>query len=272
MICFGTFPLRKPGILTWFEMLRYARSRSLANSSAGTSIVSLTVCLSVFSTVVCMWVQASREPGMRPRRRRLSLRSMYELRRRAGVRRELADRAGEIAMSFFRNDLERHVEARPDPGHRGRHRSRGDGPRGARRRFPDDASAGRKAGSRAATAGCGSSTRSTARRTSRRGIPIWATLMALQVDGEQVLGLVNAPALGERYEAVGGGGATWNGDSIRVSDVGIDGRALVVFGDVERGPDGRSANASTRDRRRSGPAGSATSGATCWWRGAPRRS
>ena len=54
MIFFGTFPLRNPGILTWLEMLRYARSRSFVNSSTGTSIVSLTVCLSVFSTVVCM--------------------------------------------------------------------------------------------------------------------------------------------------------------------------------------------------------------------------
>jgi histidinol-phosphatase len=50
-----------------------------------------------------------------------------------------------------------------------------------------------------------------------RGIPIWATLIALQVDGEPVLGLVNAPALGERYEAVAGAGATCNGDAIRVS-------------------------------------------------------
>ena len=37
------------------------------NSSTGTSIVSLTVCLSVFSTVVCMWVQPSRHRSLRPR-------------------------------------------------------------------------------------------------------------------------------------------------------------------------------------------------------------
>jgi histidinol-phosphatase len=53
-----------------------------------------------------------------------------------------------------------------------------------------------------------------------RGIPIWATLIALQVDGELVLGLVNAPALGERYEAVRGGGARMNGRPVGVSDVG----------------------------------------------------
>jgi histidinol-phosphatase len=51
-----------------------------------------------------------------------------------------------------------------------------------------------------------------------RGVPIWATLIALQVDGELALGLVHAPALGERYEAVRGGGARMNGRRIRVSE------------------------------------------------------
>ena len=37
-----------------------------------------------------------------------------------------------------------------------------------------------------------------------RGVPIWATLIALRVDGELVAGLGEAPALGERYAAVRG--------------------------------------------------------------------
>ena len=52
-----------------------------------------------------------------------------------------------------------------------------------------------------------------------RGIPIWATLIALQVEGELVLGVVGAPAIGERYEAVRGGGARMNGRPIHVSDI-----------------------------------------------------
>lgn len=52
-----------------------------------------------------------------------------------------------------------------------------------------------------------------------RGIPIWATLIALQIDGKLVMGLVNAPAIGERYEAVRGGGARMNRRPIRVSDI-----------------------------------------------------
>ena len=53
-----------------------------------------------------------------------------------------------------------------------------------------------------------------------RGIPIWATLIALQVRGELVMGLVNAPALNERYVAARGEGALMNDRPIHVS--GID--------------------------------------------------
>jgi histidinol-phosphatase len=40
-----------------------------------------------------------------------------------------------------------------------------------------------------------------------RGVPIWATLIALRIDGELVLGVVSAPALGRRWWAATGAGA-----------------------------------------------------------------
>jgi histidinol-phosphatase len=40
-----------------------------------------------------------------------------------------------------------------------------------------------------------------------RGVPVWATLIALVVDEETVLGLVSAPALGRRWWAATGSGA-----------------------------------------------------------------
>ena len=40
-----------------------------------------------------------------------------------------------------------------------------------------------------------------------RGAPVWATLLALRVEGEVVLGVVSAPALGRRWWAARGGGA-----------------------------------------------------------------
>ena len=58
-----------------------------------------------------------------------------------------------------------------------------------------------------------------------RGVPVWATLIAL-LDGDQVVvGLVSAPALGRRWWAAQGSGA-WTGRSLasatrlRVSEVG----------------------------------------------------
>ena len=65
-----------------------------------------------------------------------------------------------------------------------------------------------------------------------RGIPIWATLIALQIDGELVLGVASAPALGERYEGVRGGGARCNGRRIRVSDVADVSEAQLLFAGI----------------------------------------
>ncbi|GAB2546105.1 histidinol-phosphatase [Brachybacterium huguangmaarense] len=57
-----------------------------------------------------------------------------------------------------------------------------------------------------------------------RGVPVWATLIGLVEDGEVVMGLVSAPALGKRWWAGQGSGA-WTGSrlssatQIRVSAV-----------------------------------------------------
>jgi histidinol-phosphatase len=40
-----------------------------------------------------------------------------------------------------------------------------------------------------------------------RGLPIWATLIALAIDGEPVVGVVSAPALGQRWYGARGHGA-----------------------------------------------------------------
>jgi histidinol-phosphatase len=52
-----------------------------------------------------------------------------------------------------------------------------------------------------------------------RGVPVWATLIGLEVGGEVVVGVVSAPALGRRWWAARGGGAFADGDPIRVSRV-----------------------------------------------------
>ena len=50
-----------------------------------------------------------------------------------------------------------------------------------------------------------------------RGIPIWATLLALEVDGEMAVGVVSAPPIGHRWWAARGLGAFRNGEPIEVS-------------------------------------------------------
>ncbi|HVL65217.1 MAG TPA: inositol monophosphatase family protein [Actinomycetota bacterium] len=59
-------------------------------------------------------------------------------------------------------------------------------------------------------------------------IPIWATLVALEVDGRYVAGVAHAPALGETYDAAVGLGARCNGTGIGVSAVSSLDRATVV--------------------------------------------
>ena len=56
-------------------------------------------------------------------------------------------------------------------------------------------------------------------RNYSRGIPIFATLIALEVEGEVELGLVSAPALGRRWWAERGKGAYRTDGPIRVSAV-----------------------------------------------------
>jgi histidinol-phosphatase len=47
-----------------------------------------------------------------------------------------------------------------------------------------------------------------------RGVPVWATLIALQHDERSVVGVVSAPALGRRWWAAAGGGA-WAGGALQ---------------------------------------------------------
>ena len=56
-------------------------------------------------------------------------------------------------------------------------------------------------------------------RNYSRGVPVWATLIALEEDGRVVVGVVSAPALHRRWWAERGGGAHANGDRVHVSAV-----------------------------------------------------
>jgi histidinol-phosphatase len=62
-----------------------------------------------------------------------------------------------------------------------------------------------------------------------RGIPAWGTLIALEQDGEIVVGVVSSPALRRRWWAARGAGAFADGELIQVSRVHAIEDALFCF-------------------------------------------
>jgi histidinol-phosphatase len=66
-----------------------------------------------------------------------------------------------------------------------------------------------------------------------RGIPFFATLVALALDGEPVVGVSYAPALDELLVATRGGGATCNGQEIAVSALATLRDGFVAFGPLQ---------------------------------------
>ena len=97
-----------------------------------------------------------------------------------------------------------------------------------------------------------------------RGVPVWATLLALEVDDVMSVGVVSAPALGRRWWAAKGSGAFANGEPIRVSQVGAIEDAVMCFTSAPTFDEyglGEQFRALTADC--SARAGGPTSGVTC---------
>lgn len=68
-------------------------------------------------------------------------------------------------------------------------------------------------------------------RTFVRGVPLYGTLVGVEVEGEPVVGVVHLPALGETVAAARGEGCTWNGRPCRVSAVDRLDQALLLVTD-----------------------------------------
>jgi histidinol-phosphatase len=100
------------------------------------------------------------------------------------------------------------------------------------RAFPTHAILGEEEGETAGTAPCrwiidpldGT-------RTFVRGVPLYGTLVGVEVEGEPVVGVVHLPALGETVAAARGEGCTWNGRPCRVSAVDRLDQALLLVTD-----------------------------------------
>ena len=62
-----------------------------------------------------------------------------------------------------------------------------------------------------------------------RGVPLYATLVALEIDSRVVVGVAEFPALGETVWAARGSGCFWNGRPCRASAVGALEDAVVAY-------------------------------------------
>jgi histidinol-phosphatase len=147
---------------------------------------------------------------------------------------ELADAAADVTMSWFGDRLP--VELKDDET------PVTDVDRRAERairaviasRFPGDAVLGEEAGLRTGTNG---------RRwvidpvdgtkLYAEGIPLWTTLIALEIDGRPVVGVADAPAIGDRYHATKGGGAWRGARRLHVSGVGALAESFIAHSAVE---------------------------------------
>lgn len=84
------------------------------------------------------------------------------------------------------------------------------------------------------------------------GVPLYGVLVALERDGEVIVGVAHFPGLDETYAAATGEGATWNGRAVRVSAQASLTDAVVVYTDERLFRDYGRAGAWERLRERVG--------------------
>ena len=166
---------------------------------------------------------------------------------------ELADRAGEIGLGFFGGAFE--IRLKPD-------RSPvteadiaiEEAIRGAiRERYPDDGVLGEEGGSEGRGRRRWIVDPIDGTKNFADGVQVWSNLIALAADDEPVVGVLNFPALGERYEASTGGGARLNGEPIHVSRADRVSRSFFVFAGMEdwlEGPYAAGVQGLVREARR----------------------
>ncbi|MDW8339186.1 MAG: inositol monophosphatase family protein [Thermoleophilia bacterium] len=141
----------------------------------------------------------------------------------------LADAADAIALPAFRARLP--VETKPDltPVTEADRAVEAEVRRVLARERPQDAVLGEEQGASGAGARRWILDPIDGTRNFTRGIPVWATLLALEEEGAVRLGVVSAPALRRRWWAERGAGAYADWEAIRVSRVARIEDAVLSF-------------------------------------------
>jgi histidinol-phosphatase len=145
---------------------------------------------------------------------------------------ELADRAAEIGIEVFHREFEVHRKADDSPVTEADTRIEAMLRDAIAGRYPGDAILGEEEGAQGSGDRVWIVDPIDGTKNFARHVPIWATLIALSVEGGTRVGLASAPTLGERYAAARGGGATMNGRAIHVSQTKDLSEALVAIAGV----------------------------------------
>jgi histidinol-phosphatase len=142
---------------------------------------------------------------------------------------ELADAADAISLRSFRTELA--VETKPDltPVTEADRAIEAELRRLLAEARPDDAILGEEHGETGSSARRWIVDPIDGTRNFTRGIPVWATLLALEEDGVVRLGVVSAPALGRRWWSERGEGAFADEAPMRVSSVDSIEEAVLSF-------------------------------------------
>jgi histidinol-phosphatase len=166
---------------------------------------------------------------------------------------ELADEADRIALSFFRGSFEVREKADKSPVTEADVAIEKAIRAAVHERFPGDGVLGEEGGSEGDASRRWIVDPIDGTKNFADGVQLWATLIALATDDVPVVGVVSMPAIGERYQAARGAGATFNGETIHVSRADRVPRAFVLFGgmaDWLDGPDALGVQQVMREARR----------------------
>ena len=141
----------------------------------------------------------------------------------------LADAADAISLAHFRSGLA--IETKPDltPVTEADRAVEAELRRILGEQRPDDALLGEEQGVAGAASRRWLLDPIDGTRNYSRGIPVWATLVALEADAVIEVGVVSAPALARRWWAERGAGAFANGEEIHVSAVSTIESSVLSF-------------------------------------------
>ena len=147
---------------------------------------------------------------------------------------EAARAAGEIALHYFRTNLTVETKADRTPVTRADRECEAKIVECLSARFPDHGFLGEELGERPG----GSHARwiidpIDGTKNFIRGIPFFATLIALEEEGEVTTGVMYAPALNDLLYAREGQGASANGQQVRVSEVADLHAAMLIHGGLK---------------------------------------